>query len=681
MTRMTTLSHVGDESCSPQSAAADLLDAVDLSGSMKPPDSLELLLSVYDTLLDRFMPPLILINAQRRVIDTFSGADRFLRFGSRRPSEDVLELLVEPLRHPVAKAFSLCCSTGQAVITEPIEVHYFVESPVTGESESLRGEPNESRQSDERGEAVSGDFHVFSQFRVRVTPVPHRKNDSAFFSLAFESSSAKASELGASDENGPTPCGVSYPAYRGYGDFARMGTSLVLEKGAVESVASPVGSNWGVSEYGSAAAGEPDWESLFESSGLAIIFLDAELQIRRFSGPAGKIFGLLPHDIGRAMRTFAGNLESSDLIDRLTQAVRTGDCDEFEIHQAKRGGYYLARIVPLAFAGSEIKVYRGDVGPAFNDGVALTLIDLSTLDEKRQEVHRLSSIVQSSADAIISRDSENRIITWNAAAEDLYGYAANEAIGESVSLIVPEAETEEHQNSQRVFRRDPHVNHFDASRRNKRGELLRVSVRLSPVYDDDNRIVGISTIERDISAKAAMADQLSQSEKMLEAFYDRSPEICCSIDASSGLVTACNDSMCRQLGLSREEIAGRSIIDLQTEACRERVRECLERLKCTGMLHGEELELRRKDGSALPVSLCATAIYDRDGRIVGGRAVWRDLTPLKAKDELIRQGETRYRNSFQNSAIGIAHCDLNGRYILANRRLCEIVGYSYEELS
>jgi len=246
---------------------------------------------------------------------------------------------------------------------------------------------------------------------------------------------------------------------------------------------------------------------------------------------------------------------------------------------------------------------------------------------------------------------------------------------------VPDAETEEHQNSQRVFRRDPHVNHFDASRRNKRGELLRVSVRLSPVLDDENRIVGISTIERDISAKAAMADQLSQSEKMLEAFYDRSPEICCSIDASSGLVTACNDTMSRQLEWSRDEIIGRSIIDLQSEACREKVRECLERLKHTGMLHGEELELRRRDGGILPVSLCATAIYDRDGRIVGGRAVWRDLTPLKAKDELIRQGETRYRNSFQNSAIGIAHCDLNGRYILANRRLCEIVGYSYEELS
>lgn len=670
MTRTTTLTHLPEDS------------PVEDSQS---PESLQVLLSVYDTLLDRFMPPLILINARRRVIDTFSGADRFLRFGSRRPSEDVLDLLVEPLREPVRKAFALCCSTGQTVVTEPIVIEFGQDNYVGSFSDWSTIAFSEEAATDRASN--NNRYCVAKRFFVRVASVPHRKNDSPFFSIAFEPSSR--SQASSHDRNHPAGSNAKaiYSASRGFVDFGTVASSLVHEKTIDEpqdAVQEPAASVSEMIEPGTTAvrASAPDWDSLFESNGLAIIFLDVELKISRFSGPAGQIFGLLPHDVGRAMRTFAGNLDSTDLIDRLTQAVRTGDPDEFEIHQAKTGEYYLARIVPLSTTtedGDLLPLVEGE--PLQVQAVALTLIDLTSLGKKHQEVNLLSSIVQSSADAIISRDCDDRIVTWNAAAEQLYGYSAGEAIGESVHLIVPECEVEEHQNSLRVFRRDPHVNHFDASRRTKCGKVRRVSVRLSPVYDEENRVVGISTIERDISAKAEIADRLTQSERMLEAFYAQSPESYCLIDTSNGLITCCNDSMCQQLGFTREEIIGRSVVDLQTEACREKVRICLDRLRTAGMLHGEELELRRGDGGVLPVSLCATAVYDCDGKIVGGHAVWRDLTPLRYRDELIRQGEARYRSSFQNSAIGISHCELDGRYLSANRRFCQIIGYSFEELS
>ena len=717
MTRITTLTHLADGSRveesqvtktridQPHGVAPDCdLATANHDGqphheqdAAKSPESLELLLSVYDTLLDQFMPPMILINARRRVIDTFSGADRFLRFGARRPSEDVLDLMIEPLREPIRKAFALCCSTGQTVVTEPIVVEFgpdnhvraFSDWSITSSGDELTQESSGTgEQADDvrqYRDAFETDieesdkrFSVAQRFFVRVAPVPHRKDDSPFFSLAFEPSSRSQSSVRDKDHSAGSPTGSPYSTYRGYVDFGSVAADLVCEK-TIDDLPADSSVETGII---AARSSGPDWDSLFESNGLSIIFLDAELKICSFSGPAGQIFGLLPHDVGRAMRTFAGNLESSDLIDRLTQAVRTGDSDEFEIHQYKTGEYYLARIVPLATATCDGVFVPSVAGESMMaQGVALTLIDLTSLGEKHQEVNRLSSIVQSSADAIISRDCDDRIVTWNAAAEQLYGYSPSEAIGASIHLIVPEGEAEEHQNSQRVFRRDPHINHFDATRRTKCGTVRRVSVRLSPVYDDENRVIGISTIERDISAKAEIADRLAQSEKLLEAFYEQSPESYCSIETSSGLITRCNDSMCRQLGFQREEIVGRSVIDLQTEMCRDKVRECLDRLRSTGMLHGEELELRRSDGGVLPVSLCATAIYDRDGKIVGGRAVWRDLTPLRFRDELIRQGEAKYRNSFQNSAIGISHCDLDGRYLLANRRFCDIVEYSFDELS
>ncbi|HBJ35759.1 MAG TPA: hypothetical protein DDZ51_13640 [Planctomycetaceae bacterium] len=714
MTRITTLTHLTDDLRSVESRVkqtpvdhghlgnhehALVKSAVvgKLPGDPKTnqsPESLELLLSVYDTLLDRFMPPLILINACRRVVDTFSGADRFLRFGTRRPSEDVLDLLVEPLRESVRKAFALCCSTGQTVVTEPIVIEFGPENHSQAFSGwSTEGSVDESsvvrtRQAPANGESASNAewtdkrYCVAQKFRVRVASVSHRRDGSPFFSIAFEPSQQPGSSASRHYTTGSTN-ETSYSAYRGFVDFGSVSSDLVCEQTATELsrelVSKPDGIELGMNATVSEA---PDWDSLFEANGLAIIFLNAELKICRFSGPAGQIFGLLPHDIGRAMRTFAGNLDSCDLIDRLTQAVRTGDTDEFEIHQSKTGEYYLARIAPLTMASSSGMLTPSVSGERTTiEGVALTLIDLTSLGAKHQEVNRLSSIVQSSADAIISRDCEDRIVTWNAAAEHLYGYSATEAIGESVNLIVPDCEVEEHQNSQRVFRRDPHTNHFDAARRTKSGKVRRVSVRLSPVYDDENRVVGISTIERDVTDKVEIADRLSQSEKMLEAFYAQSPESYCLIDTSSGLITCCNDSMCQQLGFKREEIVGRSVVDLQTENCREKARACIDRLRTVGMLHGEDLELRRSDGGFMPVSLCATAIYDCDGKVVGCRAVWRDLTPLRFRDELIRQGEARYQSSFQHSAIGITHCDLDGQYLLANRRFCDIVGYSTEELS
>ncbi len=604
MTRTTTLAGLAGQSSSPP------IDS--LAAATQP---LELLLSVYDTLLDRFMPPLILIDQSRRVVDTFCDADQFLRFGARRPSQDVVDLLLEPLRQPIVDALALCFSTRQSVLTGAMQLTLW---PA----------------------AEGSDGSLSKTIFARITPVSHGKDDSLFFSIAFESAGQKAIDPKLLSASSPsdvvTRCAAAEP-----------GESSALHAGQFNSY---------------------QLEQFFDATDLAVIFLDASLKIRCFNGPASRLFGLLPHDTGREMRTFVGQLGKCDLIDRIRQVAHTGDAEAFEINQPQSGQYYLARLVP----------WDDESG---SDGVVVTLIDLSALEENREQVNRLSSIVQYSADAIISRDCNDRIVTWNAAAEDLYGFSAYEAIGQPIGLIVPPEETEEHEHVLRVLRREKPVNQFDVSRRTKAGELLRVSVRLSPIYDDNNQIVGISSIERDISARMQMMERLSQSEKMLQAFYNHSPDMYCSFETATGLITDCNDCMCRQLERKREEIIGRSVLDFQTEPYREKASLCLDRFRSTGMLHDEELELRRKDGALLPVSLSATAIYDTDGRIIAGRAMWRDISALRVKDELIRQGETRYRNSFQKSAIGIAHCDLNGRYLLANRRLCEIVGYSFDDLA
>ncbi|TVP98357.1 MAG: PAS domain S-box protein [Planctomycetaceae bacterium] len=631
---------------------------------------LEMLLGVYDTLLDRYMPPSILIDASRRVIDTFAGADRFLRIGSRRPSPDLLELLLEPFRSAVAEGLARCASTGQSVVTPPIAIDDF----------DCGSDRSAGRDCGNAG-ASNGEGEPF-WFRARISVVPHRVCELPFFSIAMEDVDRTIPTTTSDIEISPEPSSVPpFPHGPAHSDAtpAPPDPGLAFNTGMARTSAAgnrsylglAAAAPWRVRETAPTPPGDipmpPGLESFFEANSLALIVLDPELRIRQFSTPAADLFGLLPHDVGREFRTFAGGIEAGDLMDRIEQVLRTGDADEFELRQARVGRYHLARLVPL-----------GD--PAGSAGLILTLIDLSSLEADRRECQGLSDIVRSSADAIISRDTENRITSWNAAAEELYGYSAAEMIGEKIDRITPEMDEQERLQWLRAIRREPSADHLEVSRQTKRGDLVRVSVRMSPIYDNEQRVIGVSTIERDISDRAEMVSKLSQSEQLLQAFYDHSPEMHCSLELPSGTITDCNRSMEKKLGIPRDQIVGRSMIDLQTEASRGLAGLALDQLQNVGMLHGEELELRKRNGGTLPVSLCAMAIHDNEGNLIGARSLWRDLTELRDKDELIRRSEAKRREAFHNSAIGIAHCDLDGRIIQVNKRLCDIVGYSNDEL-
>lgn len=580
-------------------------------GMHKDP-GLQKLLGAYDQLLDRFMPPAILVDENWMVLDTFGGADRFLRLPSRRPTNSVMELLCEPLRDALGDAIDRLCHGEHPVTITPINV------------------------------ADESDFDLC--LRLTVSMVPLENAEENYFSIVLEPS--------VDDAAYPTSC---------ENQFVREGAAQ-----AESSLAFADKRDTSHNALSPATAAELD--RFFRSAQMAVVFLDCDLRIRHFTPDAAKVFNFVPHDIGREIRTFASVLEAADLVDRIRTVIHTGDFDECEVHQHRLKQYFVVRIAPDR-TGDEIS------------GAILTIIDLSHLETRHREVRMLSSIVQSSDDAIIGRDRENRIVTWNAAAEELFGYSAKEAIGQDVSLIVPEDQEAAYCQTLRLLQKGGHLDHFDSVRRTKAGDLINVSVRLSPIYDEEHRVIGMSTIERDISRQCEVIEKLAASERKFQDFYHQSPDMYCSVDASTGAVVDCNERMCEQLGLHRNEIMGRSMVDLHSPATREIARLCVEEFRVKGEVQDRELELLRRDGSTIPVSLNVTAVRDETGKIVRSRSVWRDMSFLRRKEEQVRQSEMRYRNSFQNSAVGIAQLAMDGRYLMTNRRLSEIVGYSQEELS
>ena len=130
----------------------------------------------------------------------------------------------------------------------------------------------------------------------------------------------------------------------------------------------------------------------------------------------------------------------------------------------------------------------------------------------------LAAIVESSNDAIVSITLDGKITSWNAAAERLFGYRADEVIGRSImTFIPPERQAEEEEILSRL-RRDEQVEHYDAVRLTKTGRPIDVSLTLSPIRDKSQRIVGASKVVRDVSSRKRAEQLLGDSEGRLSHF-------------------------------------------------------------------------------------------------------------------------------------------------------------------
>ena len=123
----------------------------------------------------------------------------------------------------------------------------------------------------------------------------------------------------------------------------------------------------------------------------------------------------------------------------------------------------------------------------------------AALHESEQRLRFLASIVESSDDAIVSKNLDGVITSWNGGAERIFGYSAREAIGQPITLVIPQDRQGEEREILTRIRRGERVDHFETIRQRKNGVLIVVSLTISPVKDAGGRIVGASKIARDIT--------------------------------------------------------------------------------------------------------------------------------------------------------------------------------------
>ena len=153
---------------------------------------------------------------------------------------------------------------------------------------------------------------------------------------------------------------------------------------------------------------------------------------------------------------------------------------------------------------------------------------------------RLALIVDSSQDAIIGKNLDGIVTHWNKGAEHMYGFTAEEVIGKSIALLAPPERADEIPQVLAKILEGNSVEHFESVRVTKDGRRLNVSITVSPIRDAEGKIVGASTIARDITAQKRAEDQLRQSQKM-EAIGRLAGGIAHDFNNILGIITACSE--------------------------------------------------------------------------------------------------------------------------------------------
>ncbi len=276
---------------------------------------------------------------------------------------------------------------------------------------------------------------------------------------------------------------------------------------------------------------------------------------------------------------------------------------------------------------------------AVPDEVSRRLLDELALLRKQTERDSgvLAAIVDSSDDAIISKNLDGFITSWNKGAERVFGYTAQEAVGQHITLIIPPERRDEETGILEQLRRGERVDHFETVRVRKDGAKVDISLTISPLRDAAGRVIGASKVARDVTRRKHANRSLAEQARLLDLSTDA-----ILIRDAADRITYWNKGASELYGYTREEALGRvshELLRTQFPAPLERITEYIQ---CEGRWTGELIHKRKDESEIVVISRWA---LDRDDQ-GNPRAILEtnnDITLQKQTAEALRESEERLR--------------------------------------
>ena len=289
--------------------------------------------------------------------------------------------------------------------------------------------------------------------------------------------------------------------------------------------------------------------------------------------------------------------------------------------------------------------------------------------KKSEELNaRLASIVQSSDDAIIAKTLDGIITSWNIAAEKLFGYTESEMIGQSIMKLIPKDREGEESEIISKLKKGEKIDHFETKRITREGELLDISLTISPIRDSNGTVIGASKIVRDITDKK----KREELNGRLAAIVQSSDDVIIG-KTLEGIVTSWNNAAEKLFGYSEKEMIGQSITKIIPPERINEEYEILNQLRQGNKIEHFETKRMAKNGKLIDISLTSSPIKDSNGKIIGASKIARNISLQKETERLIYENEERFRMAVEMTNLGTWEYDPRALKLVCSqesRRIC-----------
>jgi PAS domain S-box-containing protein len=241
----------------------------------------------------------------------------------------------------------------------------------------------------------------------------------------------------------------------------------------------------------------------------------------------------------------------------------------------------------------------------------------ASLEIRSAEVSRLAAVIESSDDAIITKTLDGIIVTWNQAAERVFGYTADEAIGKSVTMLMPQDHINEEPAILARLRRGERVDHYQTVRQHKNGSRIDISLSISPIKDAEGRIMGASKIARDITRQKRIEAALRATDLRFRLMADSAPALIWMSDASKSF-TWFNRTWLEFTGRNMQQELGygwtENVFADDLDTCMQLYNESFQTCQPFRL----EYRLRRRDGTWRWMASTAVPLFEEDGDELSG---------------------------------------------------------------
>ncbi len=423
---------------------------------------------------------------------------------------------------------------------------------------------------------------------------------------------------------------------------------------------------------------EAKYRTMMEDIEEAYYELDLEGNFTFVNGATGRQLGYSREElVGVNYRTYTAPEDIERVFKVYNGVYRTGKPVTSLLHKEirKDGRQIIAdtSILPLRNENGDIIGFRG-VGRDVTQRLQME-------EALRQSEEKYRSILETMEETYYEVDLAGNFTFFNETLRKGFGYTKEELMGMSYKVYTPpEIADKVFQAYNQVYRTGEPIIGFPMEQIRKDGTRLVIENSIMPIRNEMGEITGFRGIGRDVTERLRMEEALRQSEgkyrtilqDMEESYYE---------EDLVGNFTFVNNTLCRDLGYSKEELIGMNYRDYVPPEELERIRQVYNQVYRTGKpIELFSTQQIRKDGNRIYSEISVAPLRDHKDEIIGFRGVGRNITARVHMEDSLRKSEARYRTILEDMQESYFEVDLRGNYTLFNDAQCRQLGYTREEM-